>query len=205
MLRTRAYGLCVEAYFQQFGSKMPHGLTELTPDQFQRAIKSLGLSWADDRRELEMMYDCLDQDPDKAQRGTMGLDEIAIGIHDCVMNSCEDFEIQYLESTYQILKKTRILGQIKDMMNFFNFNRDYSCTVPAFIDMFRNNFKISEFELEDWRIKVLMQRYATTPKADQKRVKKTSAGGKDKQKSSSKSNVINNNYLNTKVSVFSMF
>jgi len=130
MLRTRAYGLCVEAYFQQFGSKMPHGLTELTPDQFQRAIKSLGLSWADDRRELEMMYDCLDKDPENAQRGTMGLDEIAIGIHDCVMHSCEDFEIQYLESTYQILKKTRIFGQIKDMMNFLNFNRDYSCTVP---------------------------------------------------------------------------
>jgi len=95
-----------------------------------------------------------------------GLDEIAIGIHDCVMNSCEDFELQYLESTYQILKKTRILGQIKDMMNFLNYNRDYSCTVPAFIEMFRNNFKISEFELEDWRIKVLMQRYASVPKAD---------------------------------------
>jgi len=71
--------------------------------------------------------------------------------------------------------------------------------------MFRNNFKISEFELEDWRIKVLMQRYITLPKTDQKGVKKTSAGGKDKQKSISKSNVLSNNYLNTKVSVFSMY
>jgi len=68
MLRTRASGLCVEAYFQQFGSKMPHGLTELTLDQFQRAIKNLGLSWADDQHELAMMYDCLDQDREDYER-----------------------------------------------------------------------------------------------------------------------------------------
>jgi len=45
------------------------------------------------------------------------------------------------------------------MMNFLNFNRDYSCAPKAFLDMFRNNFKISDFELEDWKVKVLMQRY----------------------------------------------
>lgn len=103
-----------------------------------------------------MMYDHLDQN----MQGTMGLDEIAVGIHDCVAGTCEDFEIQYLERTYQILKQTNMLGQIKDMMNFLNFNRDYSCTPKAFLDMFRNNFKISDFELEDWKVKVLMQRYA---------------------------------------------
>ena len=35
MLRTRASGLSVEAYFQQFGSRdprVPNALTELTPD-----------------------------------------------------------------------------------------------------------------------------------------------------------------------------
>lgn len=32
MLRTRAYGKSVEEYFKYFGKKMPHGLTELTPD-----------------------------------------------------------------------------------------------------------------------------------------------------------------------------
>jgi hypothetical protein len=32
MLRTRAFGKSVEEYFKYFGKKMPHGLTELTPD-----------------------------------------------------------------------------------------------------------------------------------------------------------------------------
>lgn len=53
-----------------------------------------------------MMYDHLDQN----LQGTMGLDEIAVGIHDCVAETCEDFEVQYLERTYQILKQTNMLG-----------------------------------------------------------------------------------------------
>ena len=32
MLRTKAIGKSVEEYFKQFGKKMPHGLTELSPD-----------------------------------------------------------------------------------------------------------------------------------------------------------------------------
>ena len=44
--------------------------------------------------------------------------------------------------------------------------------------MFRINMKISEFELEDWRIKVLMQRYAMTTKTPQKGAKKTTVTDK---------------------------
>lgn len=127
-----------------------------------------------------MMYEHLDQN----RQGTMGLDEIAVGIHDCVSGTCGEFEIQYLERTYQILKSTGMIGQIKDMMNFLNFNRDYSCTPKAFLDVFRTNFRISDFELEDWRIKVLMQRYVVQLRADGKGEKKKLVGGKGASKAS---------------------
>ena len=65
MLRTRAMGLCVEAYFQKHGTKMSWGLTELTPAQFKKAIKELDLSWADDRTQIDMIYLNLDHNENK--------------------------------------------------------------------------------------------------------------------------------------------
>jgi hypothetical protein len=46
MMRTRSHGLSVEAYFQQFGKLTPNGLTELTYENFRKAILGLKLSWA---------------------------------------------------------------------------------------------------------------------------------------------------------------
>jgi len=46
MLRTRSRGLSVEGYFQQFGKLMSHGLTELSYENFRKAILGLKLSWA---------------------------------------------------------------------------------------------------------------------------------------------------------------
>ena len=46
------------------------------------------------------------------------------------------------------------------MMSFLNYNRDYSCSVQQFVRMFRDNFSIEPRDLEDYQIKILMQRYA---------------------------------------------
>ena len=45
-------------------------------------------------------------------------------------------------------------------MKFLNYNRDYSCTVPQFVQLFRANFNMSEGQIEDYQIKILMQKYA---------------------------------------------
>ena len=160
MARTRALGFCVEEYFKKFGTRMPHGLTELSPDEFKAALNSLNVSWKNDHFKIRQIFTTLDRDPDREMRGTLGLDELACGVLDSVSKNISDFEIQYLEATYQILKKTNILPQVKDLMNFLNFRRDYSCRSDQFIEVYRNNFKIPEYVLEDWQIKIIMQKYA---------------------------------------------
>ena len=84
MLRTKATGHCVESYFQQFGTKMKHGLTELTPPQFQQAVQGLNISWADDQTKIMSIFDILDKDKSTEERGTLGLDELAIAVIDTV-------------------------------------------------------------------------------------------------------------------------
>ena len=84
MLKTRATGQCIEAFFQQFGTKMKHGLTELTMQQFKKALHKLGVPWADDESQIEMLFKLLDHDQELELRGTLGLDELAVGVIDCV-------------------------------------------------------------------------------------------------------------------------
>ena len=119
---------------------MSWGLTELTPQQFKKAIKELQLSWADDNRQIEMIYEHLDHNENKEQRGTLELEEIALGVLDCVSSSYKDHETKYLESCFNMLVKTNLVYQTKDMMNFHNFTRDYTCSGQEFIAMFRENF-----------------------------------------------------------------
>ena len=42
------------------------------------------------------------------------------------------------------------LAHLKDTIDFLNFNRDSSCTVPQFLSLFREHFDIGRAELEDW-------------------------------------------------------
>lgn len=160
MLRTRALGKTIEAFFQPFGSKMTHGLTELTSDQFKRAIKSLGLSWADDNSQLNLVFQGLDQDADRDYRGSLALEEIAFGVHDCVSKSLTDYENDYLEKTYQHLLSNNTFKQLRDILDYLNFNRDYSCSAAQFQQMFRETFKIAERDLEDYCVDILRQRYS---------------------------------------------
>ena len=132
---------------------------KLTADQFKRAIKSLGLSWADNNSTLNMVFLSLDQDHDRSLRGTLGLDEIALGVLDCVSKPLLDYENDYLEQTYQHLMSNGRFKNLKDTMVFLNFNRDYSCTPAQFIQMFRSNFEIGEGVLQDYQVNILMQKY----------------------------------------------
>lgn len=129
---------------------MSHGLTELMPDEFRKAVKNLQVPWADDINQLNSVHSALDHDVDKEQRGALGLDEIALGIHDCVVRTLQDYENDYLDITYTILKTTGKLTQLKDIMRFLNYSRDYSCTVPQFLQLFRENFAIEAGALDDW-------------------------------------------------------
>jgi hypothetical protein len=131
MLRTRALGKSIETYFQKFGSRID-GPTELTYGQFKLAIKSLGLSWADDNSILKMIFTSLDQNAEHKDRGGLGLDEIALGVLDCVTRSVVGFESDYLEQTYQHLIRSGTFRNLKETMMFLNFKRDYSCTQAQF-------------------------------------------------------------------------
>lgn len=139
MLRTRALGKSIETYFQKYGSRID-GPTELTFEQFKLAIKSLGLSWADDNSILRMIFTSLDQNAAQKDRGGLGLDEIALGVLDCVTKSVTAFEFDYLEQVYLHLLHSGTLKNLKDAMVFLNFKRDYSCTQAQFQQMFRDNF-----------------------------------------------------------------
>ena len=116
---------------------MKHGLTELTPDEFKTAITFLDLPWADDKSKLDLVHECLDKDTDFDQRGTLSLTEIAVGIIDCVPSNIIDFENKFLEITFKSLQKRNKISQIKDMINYLNFSRDYTCTGLEFLAMFR--------------------------------------------------------------------
>jgi hypothetical protein len=56
-------------------------------------------------------------------------DEIAATVLDHVPDNIPDHENEYLEITFNHLKKVKKLGQVKDAMKFLNYDRDYSCTV----------------------------------------------------------------------------
>ena len=88
------------------------------------------------------------------------LDEIAAMILDHVQVKLADVEYELLDVTYKHLKKVKKLGQLRDAMKFLNYNRDYSCTVPQFVQLFRANFNMSDGQIQDYQIKILMQKYA---------------------------------------------
>ena len=85
------------------------------------------MPWAEDRVLLDQLYDFLDS---QFTSEYLMLDEIAAMILDHVQTHIIDIENSLLEVTYQHLKKSKKLGQLRDAMNFLNYNRDYSCTVP---------------------------------------------------------------------------
>jgi len=84
---------------------MKWGLTELNPQEFKRAIKSLNIAWADDQYQLDLVFDSLDRDDDKQMRGTLTLDEIAVGILDCVSGTISSISESIFEMTFSLLKK----------------------------------------------------------------------------------------------------
>jgi len=131
MLRTRALGKCVEAFFQKFGSRVD-GPTELSLDQFRLSIRSLGLSWADDDSRVKQMFTSLDQDAEHKERGGLSLDELALGVLDAVTKTVLDYEHEYLELAYQHLIRVGTFKNLSVTMMFLNFKRDYSCTQGQF-------------------------------------------------------------------------
>ena len=150
MLRTRANGYCVEAWFQNFGSMMENGQVELSIDELTNALKALKLKWADDKILVEDVFRNLDHNQDEEMKGTVDLNELAMAVIDCASHPCSHYEIEYLEVCYNILKRQETLYNMKDMMAFLNFHRDYSLTADEFLTVFRKNLDIDQTELEDW-------------------------------------------------------
>ena len=108
------------------------------------AVQGLNISWAEDHRKIMEIFDVMDRDKNDQERGTLGLDEIAIGVLDTVKCSYEKYEYEYLEQLYKIIKGQNMLSQIPDMMKFLNFQRDYTCTHQDFLSVIRKNFNISQ-------------------------------------------------------------
>lgn len=75
------------------------------------------------------------------------LDEIAAMILDHVPQTLIEIENELLETTFKHLKSVRKLGQLRDAMKFLNYNRDYSCTVEQFVQLYRENFEMKEGQL----------------------------------------------------------
>jgi hypothetical protein len=130
----------------------------LTQEQFNRAILNLKVPWAEDQSLLDQFYLFLDE---KLKSQYLMLEEIASAVLDNVQVHIEELENEWLEITFNHLKKNKKLGQLRDAMKFLNYNRDYSCTSQQFIALFRENFMLGEGVLEDYQIKMIMQKYAT--------------------------------------------
>ena len=102
MLKTRATGLCVESYFQKFGSKTHFGLTY---QQFRLALYGLELKWAEDDDLVKDLWDKFDQDTDEETGSTISYEEIAMCILDHVKLNVVDHENEWLEIAFAEIKK----------------------------------------------------------------------------------------------------
>jgi hypothetical protein len=71
----------------------------------------------------------------------------------------EYFQNEYLEKMHELIMKRHRMGQLPETIEFLNYQRDYTCTVNDFIALFRSNFQISSEEMEEWQIRVIMQKY----------------------------------------------
>lgn len=103
----------------------------------------------DDRGLFEDAYRALDYD----EQGHVSLDEIAQAVLDCVGREIIDYENDYLEKTFQLLKEKDKLSDLEPHILSLNTNRDFTCSVNDFVvNLFRQSFEIgdSEKELFTW-------------------------------------------------------
>ena len=65
---------------------------------------------------------------DEDEQGTLSLQEISVAVLDAVDRNIVFFENSILERTYGHTVQNGEFKQLKDLMTYLNFNRDYSCS-----------------------------------------------------------------------------
>ena len=85
--------------------------------------------------------------------------EIAKGIIDSQFKNIRYYENEYLEKLFNYMNQNNQFKLLKELLNFLNFNRDYSCSLEQFKNLFHDNLRIPEGCLEDWQINIIMYRY----------------------------------------------
>ena len=94
-----------------------------------------------------------------SDRGSLDMTELARALVYSVTQSVVQLEVYYLEAIYKHVEKKHLLNKLTDIMVYFNFNRDFSCSKSSFIDMFRKNLEIPAELMDEYALVFLMQRY----------------------------------------------
>ena len=87
------------------------------------------------------------------------MQELARGIIDSQIHNIQYYENEYLEKLFIYMTQNNQFKLLRELLDFLNFNRDYSCSVEQFNHLFHDNLRIPEGCLEDWQINIIMFRY----------------------------------------------
>lgn len=109
---------------------------------------------------VKEIWDIFDTDDDKSTEATISFEEIAASIFDYVKSTVFEFETEWLELIFNELKKTNKLTQLRPVMIAYNRDKDNSCSVKEFRTIMREQLGISEKLLENWKLDVIIKRYA---------------------------------------------
>ena len=74
----------------------------------------------------------------------------------------EEIENAALEQVYKHMEANDITKKLRDILEFFNFKRDFTQVPGQFIEMFRQNFEADETLIDEYTLRCLVQRYTVT-------------------------------------------
>lgn len=73
-----------------------------------------------------------------------------------VTQTVESLELEYLEIFYKHISNKSVFKTLRELLTYYNFNREFSCTQQNFREIFRRNFEVTHDIMDDWEIGLLM-------------------------------------------------
>ena len=67
-----------------------------------------------------------------------------------VTQTIDSLELEYLERFYSHISDKKVFKTLKDLLTYYNFNREFSCTQQVFREIFRRNFEVGNDVMDDW-------------------------------------------------------
>jgi hypothetical protein len=88
--------------------------------------------------------------------------EISRAVILTAQQTLEEIENAALEEVYKHMEANDITKKLRDILEFFNFKRDFTQVPGQFIEMFRQNFEADEALIDEYTLRCLVQRYTVT-------------------------------------------